>query len=115
MGNNNQPQSDWQKRELGALWTKVSKNGAKYLRGKLKLETGDINVMVFPTKEKRNENSPDFVIYLDDSASRNASGGSAQSAATPQQPRRTNYQPRQQRPVVSAPGPTNTGSTEQFL
>jgi len=113
MANNQQPQSDWKKRELGALWTKVAKKtGAKYLRGKLKLETGEINVMVFPTKEKRNENSPDFVIYLDDSVPQN-SGGNQEVQAAPVQSaqRRTSYPPRQQQrpaaPVVQ--------STEQFL
>jgi len=60
-------QSDWKKRELGALWRRDGKN-QKYLSGILKFgEFGteqEIRVVVFTNKGKaKNEKAPDFIVY----------------------------------------------------
>lgn len=61
---------DWEKREVGALWTKTSQSsGKKYFSGHFKIETefGEdkkIPVVAFFNKDKKSENSPDFRIYL---------------------------------------------------
>lgn len=60
-------QSDWKKRELGALWRRDGKN-QKYLSGILKFgEFGteqEVRVVVFTNKGKqKNEKAPDFIVY----------------------------------------------------
>ena len=56
--------TDWSKRELGALWKKKSATQT-YLTGHLSFEDGErINVVVFSNKNKKNENAPDFRIYV---------------------------------------------------
>lgn len=65
--NNNTSQSDWKKRELGALWRRDGKN-QKYLSGILKFgEFGtekEVRVVVFTNKGKaKNEKAPDFIVY----------------------------------------------------
>jgi hypothetical protein len=60
-------QSDWKKRELGALWRRDGKT-QKYLSGILKFgEFGteqEIRVVVFTNKGKaKNEKAPDFIVY----------------------------------------------------
>jgi hypothetical protein len=60
-------QSDWKKRELGALWRRDGKS-QKYLSGILKFgEFGteqEIRVVVFTNKGKqKNEKAPDFIVY----------------------------------------------------
>ncbi len=70
MSDNNTTNNDWEKRELGALWTKVSQNsGKKYFSGHIKVESDfgeerKINVVAFHNKDKKSENQPDFRIYL---------------------------------------------------
>ena len=62
--------NDWEKREVGALWTKTSQSsGKKYFSGHFKIQTefGEdkkIPVVAFFNKDKKSENSPDFRIYL---------------------------------------------------
>lgn len=61
--------NEWQKREIGALWKRESKaSGKKYLVGHVKFnELGTetlLKVVVFPNATKKNEKSPDFVIYV---------------------------------------------------
>jgi len=62
--------NEWEKREIGALWTKESKNsGKKYFSGHFKIQTefGEdkrIPVVAFFNKDKKSENAPDFRIYL---------------------------------------------------
>ena len=55
--------SEWDERELGALWKKQSANGRKYLSGKLKVGGKDMNVVCFPNQNKKADNHPDFRLY----------------------------------------------------
>lgn len=59
--------SEWSKRELGALWKKDSAKG-KYLSGYLNLTelgvTDKVNVVLFSNKNKSKDTAPDFRIYL---------------------------------------------------
>jgi hypothetical protein len=63
--NNN---SEWRKRELGALWVRQGK-GQKYLTGHFDIETmpgvtEKVKVVVFSNKGKeQNERAPDYVVY----------------------------------------------------
>tara|TARA_Y100000361_G_scaffold141563_1_gene146739 strand:- start:97 stop:390 length:294 start_codon:yes stop_codon:yes gene_type:complete len=62
--------NEWEKREVGALWTKTSQSsGKKYFSGHFKIQTefGEdkkIPVVAFFNKDKKSENAPDFRIYL---------------------------------------------------
>lgn len=47
------------------LWNTESKEGKKYLKGKLTLEGKTYRLAVFRS-QKRNENSPDFTLILED-------------------------------------------------
>ena len=61
-------QSQWRRRELGALWVRDGKN-QKYLSGHMKVETmpgvqETVKVVVFTNKNKeKNERAPDYVVY----------------------------------------------------
>lgn len=66
---NSSKQDEWKKREIGALWKRESKaSGKKYLAGHVKYnELGTevtLKVVVFPNLTKKNEKSPDFVLYV---------------------------------------------------
>jgi uncharacterized protein (DUF736 family) len=67
--------NDWDKREVGALWTKTSQSsGKKYFSGHFKIENefGEekrVSVVAFYNKDKKSENQPDFRIYLSRPAS----------------------------------------------
>jgi len=61
--------SDWKKRELGALWRREGRN-QNFLSGTLKLgEFGvekEFKIVVFTNKGKaKNERAPDFIVYED--------------------------------------------------
>lgn len=45
--------------KLGALWLKTSKNGMKFMSGKI----GDVRIVVFKVKEKRSDKHPDYEIF----------------------------------------------------
>lgn len=65
--NNSASQSDWKKRELGALWRREGKT-QNYLSGVLKFgEFGtekEVRIVVFTNKGKaKNEKAPDFIVY----------------------------------------------------
>jgi len=86
MSDNNTTKNDWEKRELGALWTKVSQgSGKKYFSGHIKVE-GDfgedkkINVVAFHNKDKKSENQPDFRIYLSKPRGSETEGATAEVA-----------------------------------
>lgn len=69
--NSNNKQSEWQKREVGALWKKESPS-QKYFSGHYKVDDyGEeklIRVVVFSNRNKTKDNQPDFRIYtVDDS------------------------------------------------
>lgn len=78
--------NDWDKREVGALWTKTSQSsGKKFFSGHFKIETefGEerkIPVVAFFNKDKKSENAPDFRIYLSRPAEQQP--GSAPTAET---------------------------------
>jgi len=71
----NKTSNDWDKREVGALWTKTSQSsGKKYFSGHFKMENefGEekkIQVVAFYNKDKKSENQPDFRIYISRPAS----------------------------------------------
>ena len=71
--NQTENKSDWQKRELGALWVRDGKN-QKYLSGHMKVETmpgvqETVKVVVFTNKNKeKNERAPDYVVYRSEDA-----------------------------------------------
>ena len=55
--------SDWQKREVGALWKNEGRQ-QKYLSGYIKTPEGDMKVVVFSNKHRtENERAPHFRIY----------------------------------------------------
>lgn len=61
----NKQQSDWQKRDIGALWKREGKN-EKYLSGYFKDALGEqVEVVIFSNKYKKdNPKAPDYRIYL---------------------------------------------------
>jgi len=54
----NKQKTDWQEREIGALWKNEGRNQT-YLTGKV----GDQKVVVFSNKNKNKDNQPDFRVY----------------------------------------------------
>ena len=60
MSDENKVKSDWEDRELGALWVHTKPDGTKYLTGSVNNE----KVIIFKNKYKEeNERAPDFRIY----------------------------------------------------
>jgi len=61
-------QTKWDRREVGALWTKLSKDKSqKYMTGHIQTHLeGKIDVVIFSNKDKKNEKAPDFRIYISD-------------------------------------------------
>ena len=65
--NQTETKSDWQKRELGALWVREGKN-QKYLSGHMKVETTagvqeSVRVVVFTNKNKEKNEGP-IILYM---------------------------------------------------
>lgn len=60
--------SKWGQREVGALWTKISKDKTqKYMTGHINTSLeGKIDIVIFSNKEKKSDKSPDFRIYISD-------------------------------------------------
>jgi len=61
--------SEWQQRDIGALWKRQAANGGQtYLSGHVKVdEMGvekTVKVVVFSNKNKEKDNQPDFRVYL---------------------------------------------------
>tara|TARA_R110000751_G_scaffold24517_3_gene67439 strand:+ start:264 stop:545 length:282 start_codon:yes stop_codon:yes gene_type:complete len=62
-------ESEWTKREMGAFWKRQSQKGQSYLSGHvtLKLDDGSeakVKVVVFKNKNKTsNEKAPDYCVY----------------------------------------------------
>ena len=60
--NNN---SDWKEREIGALWRRESSN-QKYLSGKVKVGDEELGVVIFTNRYKEEgSKQPDFRVYLE--------------------------------------------------
>ena len=80
--------NEWEKREIGALWTKTSQaSGKKYFSGHFKIQTefGEdkkVPVVAFFNKDKKSENSPDFRIYLSRPAETQTATATEQQTAT---------------------------------
>ena len=80
--------NEWEKREIGALWTKTSQaSGKKYFSGHFKIQTefGEdkkVPVVAFFNKDKKSENSPDFRIYLSKPAETQTEAKTEQQTAT---------------------------------
>lgn len=68
MSEQNTKQSEWKNREIGALWKRKSDSGKTYCSGHFIVdELGNevkVKVVMFSNTEKKNEKSPDFLIYL---------------------------------------------------
>ena len=85
---NNTKESQWKKRERGALWKKEGKS-QNYLTGVIK-SLDDMGqevknkVIVFANKNKTSENAPDFIIYesKDVSQTESASDTTSDMAST---------------------------------
>lgn len=72
----NNSNSEWSKRELGALWKRQGKS-QNYLSGFIKVgEFGveqEVRVVIFTNKHKsKNEKAPDFVVYLSEEPQKQA-------------------------------------------
>ena len=91
MADTSKSNNEWEKRELGALWTKEAQgSGRKYFSGHIKIETDfgeekKINVVAFHNKDKKSENSPDFRIYLSRPAGSTAETVETAAATTEKQ------------------------------
>jgi hypothetical protein len=62
---NDAANSEWRKRELGALWVQQGKS-QKYLTGYISVDDLGIEkkrLVVFKKTQKSNDKAPDFVIY----------------------------------------------------
>ena len=59
--------SEWQEREIGALWKNEGRNQT-YLTGKV----GDQKVVIFSNKNKNKDNQPDFRVYKSEPKSKEA-------------------------------------------
>lgn len=46
--------------KLTSLWKNKTKDGNTYLKGNI----GEATILIFTNKEKKNENSPDFFMFL---------------------------------------------------
>lgn len=64
---------------LSGLWKNTGKNGASYLKGKL---SPVASLLVFPNDHKRNDNDPDYYIYLDESKRQQETENAKPEAAT---------------------------------
>tara|TARA_Y100001938_G_scaffold131492_1_gene188655 strand:- start:13238 stop:13567 length:330 start_codon:yes stop_codon:yes gene_type:complete len=66
MSDNQKQQTDWQKREIGALWKRESPN-QKYFSGHVTDPDGNrTKVLIFTNKSKQKDNQPDFRVYKAD-------------------------------------------------
>lgn len=80
MSDNQKQQTDWQKREIGALWKRESPN-QKYFSGHVTVDDFGVEkklkVLIFTNKSKQKDNQPDFRVYKADDQPQ-----SAQESAT---------------------------------
>ena len=51
------------KKDIGALWARQSKNGASYLTGFIEIDGKRQEVVLFPNKKDGNDKRPDWRIY----------------------------------------------------
>ena len=63
MSEQNKQPSEWQKREIGALWKNEGRN-QKYLAGHVKMPDGsEQNVVIFSNKNRSSDKAPHFRVY----------------------------------------------------
>ena len=72
--NDNKNESNWTRREVGALWLKLSKDKSqKYMTGHIQTSLeGKIDIVVFSNKDKKTDKAPDFRVYLSEKKSETA-------------------------------------------
>lgn len=73
--NDNKNDNNWTRREVGALWTKLSKDKSqKYMTGHIQTSLeGKIDIVIFSNKDKRTDKAPDFRVYLSEKKKDSAS------------------------------------------
>lgn len=63
MSEQNKQPSEWQKREIGALWKNEGRN-QKYLAGHVKMPDGsEQKVVIFSNKNRSSDKAPHFRVY----------------------------------------------------
>lgn len=79
--------SKWGQREVGALWTKISKDKTqKYMTGHINTSLeGKIDIVIFSNKEKKSDKSPDFRIYISDKEQKPKGDIQKKTAQTPEE------------------------------
>lgn len=78
-------QTKWDRREIGALWTKLSKDKSqKYMTGHIQTSLeGKIDVVIFSNKDKKSDKAPDFRIYVSDKGEKKETAPVAQVSKAP--------------------------------
>jgi uncharacterized protein (DUF736 family) len=73
MTNKTEP-TKWDRREVGALWTKLSKDKSqKYMTGHIQTSLeGKLDIVVFTNKDKKTDKAPDFRVYISDRTKKDA-------------------------------------------
>jgi len=63
---NNNKNGKWDAKEIGALWTKISKDKSqKYMTGHINTSLeGKLEIVIFSNKDKKTDKSPDFRVYI---------------------------------------------------
>ena len=51
--------------KIGALWARETKNGMRYFSGNIETDGKKIKIIIWPTREKKSERSPDYTINVD--------------------------------------------------
>jgi len=51
--------------KIGALWARETKNGMRYFSGNIETDGKKIKIIIWPTREKKSEKSPDYTINID--------------------------------------------------
>lgn len=86
----NEPQ---QKKDIGALWVKTSKNGVEYMSGKIEIDGVTHELTIFANKYKDSDNKPTWKIYPSEPRGEAAKPVAPQRQAAPQQARGVNPAP----------------------
>jgi len=52
------------KKDIGALWLRMSKNGAEYMSGAIEIDGVKHQIVAFKNNYKKSEKHPDYRIFL---------------------------------------------------